>query len=55
LIIHRYIGVQDSLIDVNWGQDTAHDLHLRNPNVKFKKYIGLDHEIGEVQVFFKMY
>jgi predicted esterase len=39
-------GKNDSLIPIDWGRKTASNLILRNVDVQFQEYEGLDHELG---------
>jgi len=39
-------GINDSLIPIDWGRKTASNLILRNVDVQFQEYEGLDHELG---------
>ena len=39
-------GIDDTLIPVDWGRKTASNLLLRNVDVHFSEYPGLDHELG---------
>ena len=39
-------GMNDSLIPIDWGRKTASNLILREVDVQFKEYQGLDHELG---------
>lgn len=43
-------GQDDSMISVDWGKKTATNLLLKELDVEFKIYPGLDHEIGEEEL-----
>jgi hypothetical protein len=42
--------MEDSLIRFEWGESTATSLLLKDRDVQFKSYEGLDHEIGVDEV-----
>jgi len=48
-------GVDDAMIQLDWGRHTATTLHLREVDVQFKEYNGLTHEIGVEQLVDLLY
>jgi hypothetical protein len=43
-------GQDDTTVPFDWGQHTSAELLVRDVNVQFRIYPGLEHEIGEEQV-----
>ena len=44
------LGEDDSMIRLEWGEQTATALLLRDRDVQFKNYPGVDHEIAIEEV-----
>ncbi len=47
LMLH---GENDSLIPCDWGRKTAANLLVRELNIEFRSYPGVDHEMGPAEV-----
>ena len=43
-------GEEDSMIRYEWGEHTATSLLLKDRDVQFKNYPGVDHEIAVEEV-----
>lgn len=53
MVFHVFnVGTDDSLIRHDWGLKTAANLLIREIQVQFTAYDGVDHEISDREVCF---